>query len=341
MFSSKKLIGILLVGVVVIGGVMVIQGMVRRTEGPQIALEEGVDPVEIYLYLSQKPLLDKEVRLVTTVIPKRDIETGSVKLTFPEGITVVEKEGLTWEGSIKKDEFIQLPTKVRLTKVGKWKVEVEVKGKGVLKKGSLSIEVTEADVNISSKEAEYILNPLPPDKFVFVEVREENISDAYGGMLLRPFVRFWFDRKNKILQVNDKTKLPDEETLVIIGHIVGYKCRSKKLEGGGGEWFIYKVDGLPYIAKLSQVPYGIRKDFVKDLILLRICQEGGVKIKYGDEEVFLSSEQSWSVSDEKRIELSTQKNVKFINELGVINRGLFQKNLSDKENRRFKKNKKN
>jgi hypothetical protein len=208
MVSAKKWIWVLLVGVVV-AGVMAIQGMGRRREGPQIAIEEDVDPVEIYFYLSEKPLLNKEVRLVTTVIPNRDIGTGSVRLTFPEGITLVEKEGLTWEGEIKKDEFIQLPTKVRLTKVGKWIIEAEVKGKDVLKKGVLTIEVTETDVSLSSEEAEYILNPLPPDKFVFVEVREENKGQVViepSGIMPSPL--YWFSTTIKVDKINKKLILP-------------------------------------------------------------------------------------------------------------------------------------
>jgi hypothetical protein len=349
MGSAKRWIWVLLVGVVV-AGVMAIQGMGRRREGPQIAIEEDVDPVEIYFYLSEKPLLNKEVRLVTTVIPNRDIGTGSVRLTFPEGITLVEKEGLTWEGEIKKDEFIQLPTKVRLTKVGKWIIEAEVKGKDVLKKGVLTIEVTETDVSLSSEEAEYILNPLPPDKFVFVELHtyykdkilrgdpfkngpyyDKNKKKYIGFPMIKPlFNHIEIYSPNFIIHKGSKF----EKALLIINTFFrGESIGPGEFGSGGGGSSHRVIESLPFLIADSWKKRMEQKEFVltrRNILFTKISREGNVKFKYGeDKQVILKSRDSWGITKEVIEEFKNKEGdrlrVKFTTKVTIKNRGIIKK----------------
>jgi hypothetical protein len=327
MFKKSKIIKGLILFLIV--GVLVSVGLGMSWKKEKSVKNEKIEPVEIYFYLSEKPLLNKEVELVTTVIPNKDLGPGSVKLTFPEAITLIEPVNLTWEGNIKKDEFIQIPAKTKLTKAGKWEIVAQVKDKDkkVLKKGILTIEVTELDVILDSEEAEYVLNPLPKDKFVFVEIIEENSTTRkYSFPHIELTAVLEYDLERRLLNIpEDFGTPPEENTVIVIFHNIDWtSIHSYKLQSSLESQYYHKIDLLPYSIDLPKPIYflGINREhwFNHGLTFLRISQNGSIEAKYKSDTITLEVEKPVMIKENKSIESD-----KFKAKIKIINHGILDK----------------
>jgi hypothetical protein len=318
--------------------------------------DKKIEPVEIYFYLSEKPLLNKKIMLVTTIIPNRDIGTASVEINLPEGITSIGTQSLSWQGNMMKGEFIRIPAKIKVSEIGEWRIKVEVKGTEMLKEASLVIGVTDVGASLHSEEGEYDLNPLPKDKFVFISVEEINetqelkVNKKKRAYIMPQFPRWdWFlvshqdfnvDKNGiiritmlgKVLELNGKKyprSIPIEEAV----GLVSYKFALAK---GYDVANIIPINVIPSPLKLlketddflknshqliKKVTLGSVVRWDKPLKIVGIQDNGTVKIYHKEKKIILAPGEEWSEGYK-----IWRRNRYFKMRIIIKNYGLFEKN---------------
>lgn len=114
---------------------------------------------DIYVHLSDRPLLNKKVRMVSTITPNKDIGIATVEIILPEGIVSLGSESLTWQGNMEKDKIIQIPVTFRITEMGYKVIDIRVWQKEItIARKLLAFTIEEDRVRFESTthNAEYI-----------------------------------------------------------------------------------------------------------------------------------------------------------------------------------------
>jgi hypothetical protein len=170
------------------------------------------------------------------------------------------------------------------------------------------------------------VNPLPKDKFVFLEIREEMTTVLpMGSFLPEPEISPCYDGYipgEKTIELFSEDKKINENTVLLIHQTVVL------LDAPGWDYSIYRIDKLPFIFFFRDRFFGteIYKFLPLSYLTFKFVDEKvNIYCEYGDQKIEIKPKEIFSVNLKKE-ELSNKKQKQEIKRnVKIIHHGILEK----------------